>query len=951
MGKYIARHSENTQVLYKKSNITCNTFSKTCSEGSQFTKSSISKIKKNVSKSNIYYTDGKTIKRDLCIETGNCILRRYFKRKRAKLSGYDESSVKSKRTIQLETDDFSEEFKPDTVASGDNEHRCETVKHNQRGDITSLMLENLKSLLNDWICKHVFEYDETKQKLIQIFDSIMHSIENKISEAPSSCSTYVLERNGERCKVRNRKIETNSLICQYCKQKQTSLIVGKNSSILYKKYSHFTVPVPCKRLRIISTLSIPRNMHKNKKTKKHEIKSNEVRKSNGDNSIGANNNCKPNPDKVHRKKHNKMRGIIIFPDVNIPLYESTTDCTSSSVNNIVEKLVDIETDDVYVEPNQSLLKSIYENNPANTEKITECENKNDIFTMKRINFTHTMSSTSNKKIHESHKEIKDTVCESRKFQKRNKISADSKFTRDNCHSKRIRKYGTTRTKTPIKCKKLYYKPRDKGKCKNEQLKFDNIKYRKFTYLYRKTNRNIYTKDFFNHIRNILRYFSAYKGKRNIKLEVHVDVYPSIEVERQISNIIKKPSNNFELNISPTSIFNTEPILLSDLLESGLRTNVPRAESIPEIVPLLDGATSQVKYVFRSNNSTSICKSEDVKIKSVNECGTVMSGLEVCKELSELKGILRDLSTTTEKIVVEHLRRKITKNNTRHTSVATEAPINEKKVIPKQKSESKGIQLSNIPRSSQLTSGLKLFKEPKKIEETSNKLKKPSSSYHVIESESIIRVTDMTSALAKSKLHVNKSRSPHKSNSSLNTTKRIKDKNRRTLAFFYNERKKNKRYHDHTQSSKKIIKCSSPQNLSFRASPMYKQRLGESIVLPVQLKNCKTNSDHDFVPEIPPTSDHDYICGLPSCSSVCIEIDNKPTLTVKSKDNLTFFEGCIYCVLLWIPLIILIYFFYDYVLKDLLKPSKNSKTPEGSSSENEKPPNISQFLLKLSDFGF
>jgi hypothetical protein len=956
MGKYTDTAKEDTKLLYKKSIQSFCTHSRTCSDTSHCARTGNLKLKNSLTKTNTYYKDGNKIKRDLSIETNLCIVRRYYKRKR-KYSIHGASSGKTKCSTVADTEvetDF--EMKPDVSASGDNRIKSETNQRPMNIDVTSRMLENLKTLLKDWIRSHVLEDAETKYKLIHVLDSIRRNLEAKIQSGPSSCSTYILDRNGEGYKVRNKKTATNPITCQYCKQKQTSIVIGRSSSLLCRKYSHLTIPFPCKHLRIISTLSIPRNMHKNKRQKLKRKSTPKKRNKAGKNvsdkkikkvSINSSSHntllfrkhgiCKSDNK---RRKGQKRHGIVIFPKL---FYDTTTDYMSSSeeLEEVVELAKANNTNMETMETIPSLVMSIYADDPANitsTDKIIKYENRNDTFTMTETNTSHIFTrqiknTVSNVQFHEATYE-----CCKRSSRKPGLVIDNSGFKYIN-HSLEFPNVSRRHNHSPCLGKTRHIRRREvKSKngrnmpknlkststSKRQCLKYNNIKYKKFMYLYRRTrNHNLKHHKFLNHLQNVFKYFADYKGKRNIKLEIHVDVLPLIEIEDKVSKESTKPFDGYDVKICPTEICDIKPAPLNNVLED----NENIAESRSRLIPLLDGAVSQSKYLFKSDNSTS--KSEDVcdSTDNIADRGTFMTGLEVCKEIHELKTAIKDLSVTAEKIVAEHLRRQKEKF-TNKTLVAPCATIDNENAAKKSiSSKSKGIQISNTVTKGLLTSGLKLSKGPKKIEEFSNKLKKRSSSYHVIDSEAVIKVTDMTSSFIKFKEQSNKECILKKSKSLLKL--KTDCKNQKLLTFFCDECK-----------NECPTICA---NQGVRQIPPSRN------TNPLKCNPSNTQCKRDAI-SIPVDGDDFQVCGDEFCSSICVVELDKPTFSIKRKGPLTCVEGCFYCILLWIPVFVILYLFYDNVLKD--DDDKSTGKPKlrmPASFGDEK--NMSQFILKLSDFGF
>ncbi|XP_063835528.1 uncharacterized protein LOC135084687 isoform X1 [Ostrinia nubilalis] len=989
MGKQTANGTKNsktdTKVLFKKSNITIQTHSRTCSDAFQVARSGVLQIKKKLSKTNDYYTEGDKVKRDLSVETGFCILRRYYKSKHKKdKCSVQASTAKSKCSTVADTEmDTGDEFKPDASACGDSRNKFEIVNqiNPPNIDITAMMVDNLKSLLNDWIRKHVLEDAETKKKLIDVLDSILHSLGAKISSTRSSCSTYIVERNGEGYKVRNKKTATNSITCQYCKHKQTSLITHRSSSVLFRKYSRFTIPFPYKHLRIISTLSIPRNLYRKEKMKRKDMV-HKVKKPPKKNVLLSENkkekkvvinvsSCDTSPtskksvvrcSKTHEKTQSKRKGVVFVPQM---IYKSTTEYTSTTEvedSNKREGKKEINLDTM-----PSLVKSIYADDPANvtsTDKITAQHNRNDNFTMTE----HTYMSRPNEKVgnsvsnvqfHEAKYECcKQNVNGPKITKRRYESHSNVNYINNSLEFPNITAPKASKHSDNITAKSKRYKINSKISRRSKfvfrkmtpWVKYENIKYKQFTYLYRKINSKHLTSEneLLNHFRNVFKYFANYEGNRNIKLEIHCNVYPLFEPEEKKSKAGNEEFQDNELQMTNPTICNLDTEKVENAIEYEEKSehSIKETDISPEIIPLLDGAASQEKYIFKNDNSTS--KSEDtIKYAESVDHGTTMTGLEVSKELNELKVAIRDLSATAEMIVSEHLKRKNEeKPQKEHTNNSTHT--DSKKLLDnaneiKLSNVSKGIQFSNTVAKGQLVSGIKLSKEPKRLEEFANRLKKKSSSYHVIDSESVLKVTDMTSGQMNPKVANQPKLKKSKSLLQLTT----EANKQRLLAFFCDECRRND----------KII-----YNLS-RTSRNSVSPKGS----PCKLKYCKQSESENkiFIP-VKLSQDSYPGCNHQYCSSAYVDID-RPTITVKKRSGLPFWEGCLYCILLWIPLVVIIYLFYDYVLKDVFKPASNAAakgtgtgTGTGKGKSFAVDPNpiplvqnqtTSRFLLKLSDFGF
>ncbi|KAH9643623.1 hypothetical protein HF086_000097 [Spodoptera exigua] len=134
-----------------------------------------------------------------------------------------------------------------------------------------------------------------------------------------------------------------------------------------------------------------------------------------------------------------------------------------------------------------------------------------------------------------------------------------------------------------------------------------------------------------------------------------------------------------------------------------------------------------------------------------ERSTLTSELEIVQEISELRAIIKELAAAAEKFVCEQIKKDSNKSNAgTNTSpkISNHFTCRSKvQAVINLKNPSKAIQYSNeVTEKQKLLSGFKLSKEPKLKEtfEDYSRLEKKSTSYRVIDSESILRVTDMTS---------------------------------------------------------------------------------------------------------------------------------------------------------------------------------------------------------------
>ncbi|KAH9643625.1 hypothetical protein HF086_000099 [Spodoptera exigua] len=385
-----------TKIIYKKSNAAFYSHSRTVSGVSQsFSRSGILQIKKNL-ENNHYYEDRGKLKRDLSVETDICILRRYYRGKKNKLSTRD-GSAKSKYSTVIDTEiDIIDEF-PDMSACGDNDT---DNKSSTRLDIASLMIDNLKDLLNQWIQEHLIENKDNKQKI----DSVIHTIFDKFDKnktmTSSSGSTYVLHKETTIHEVKDKKVPSPSFTCYYCKQNIQGVKVRSSSSISQKESSVLAIPFKCKDIRIISTLSIPRSFHKKgikdqkshsgswykaKKIKHKNIilsidKSKKVANSSSFDLLAISTKSllkKYTNYDVHVKK--KKRHIVFIPK---PLFKSATE-SSSMTNNEYVQLNTVDINKGQLDDMPSLMKSLFNELEIadNLNKHIQNDTKNDNCTM------------------------------------------------------------------------------------------------------------------------------------------------------------------------------------------------------------------------------------------------------------------------------------------------------------------------------------------------------------------------------------------------------------------------------------------------------------------------------------------------------------------------------------------------------------------------------------------
>lgn len=1017
-----------TKILFKKSNNTIYTHSRTCSGASQsYTRSGVLQIKKHLENNHNYYVDRGKLKRDLSVETDVCKLRTYYKSKKNRMSNQG-SSAKSRYSTLVDTEvETIEEF-PDTSACGDNE--TTELKSNPTLDIASLMIDNLKDLLNQWIQKHLLENKDTKQKIDSVLNTLIQKLDDSKALASSSGSTYVLHKEAANQAVKNKKVATASLTCQYCKHKPKHFKAPSSSNSSQRDSSSITIPFQYKDIKIISTLSIPRSFHKRgieekptqpnswfkmKKIKHKNIilsidKSNKLLESSSFDLVAISTKSLTrrciNYDNMDAKK--KKRHIVFFPK---PFYKSATD-TSSTTNREHVNDDNIEMNKHQLDEMPSVVKSLYANDPlliSNIDKNIQFDTKNDNSTMtdkkseiidqknnviqQRIVVTDKANGTYVTNTPETivHERVQSTTMAAFDF-----INQEIEFPN-------VDKLPVNETK--LRAKSSNRKVFNGGKI-NKRRRFKNTmspsfkarKYqtfhnKQFTFLYKKAkNKKAPSKEFVKHCHNLWQYFAHYEGTKNIKLDVCINVFPNCE--NATKDVYTHISNQamYDINGGQTLLYNVHPtdIETPQIDEESLKDPIENDNSscvyAPDIIPLLDGAVSQAKYIF---NVTSQEKTDvESKPNSFVERSTLTSELEIVQEISELRAVIKDLAAAAEKFVSERLIKGSCKSNP-ETNVSHNVSNNftsssKCEAVINHRNPSKAIQYSKeFEQNQKFQSGLKITKEPKKekkeIFDFYNRLAKKSTSYRIIDSESVLRVTDMTSKandFQEYKYYTDEALtcSLPKSRSLFELTSEQKKK-RKLIALYCDGYQNNRAccmemYQQPTKypSSTKFpssSKCPSStkchkkwfnfgkKDKEAKPQPSSQVNVKTSCI-------CKTGSRSNDSCSIP--IDNAYysstVCFNPT-SRDCYE---DQTITTdgtrkrgKNRKGMGFGEGCVYCMLLWIPVLIIACLFYGYVLKDKVKFADGRKSP-ARTTLTLKPitglnRNRSILYVKLSDLGF
>lgn len=1045
-----------TKILFKKSNATNFSHSRTISGVSQlYSRSGIMQIKKNSGTNHQrYYTDRGKIKRDFSVETDICILRRYYRKKKNSLLG--ENSGKSKYSTLVDTECETIEEYPDTSACGDNDNDNDndTEKSNQPLDIASLMIDNLKDLLNQWIQKHLIQNKDTKQKIDTVLDSLIRKLETRNNMAASSSgSTYVLHKEAGKQEVKNKKIATASLTCQCCKHQPRYVNVESSAaetSVSQKRSSGITEPFNYKDIRIISTLSIPRTFHrrgleeKNDQNSWHRMKkikhrnlvlsidqSNKLINSSSFDLVAISTQSLTkrslNNETISKKK---KRHIVFFPK---PFYKSATE-TSSATNdgNLQTKITLVDKDRCSAMP--SLLESLYANDPIMPEKNIKYAHSthNNNCTMTENNSIFEVTISNQKVVSEIAKDIYAKQAKEKYLPGKNKstsvVEMDSKDRRIEMPKK-----STLILPEKPRTKNIHRTATNKGKINKlrQRSKYQTIHNKQFTCLYKKAQSQMSPGgEFLKQCQNIMQFFEEYKNN-NIKLDVQINVYPTCQSNNKkdvYTDVSHQTLGAYDIKFNPTLLNNIEPKIdatvhmdeepvkynIVNENRSKEQNHLPSLSKVrtPEIIPLLDSSVCQTKFIFDVNSKEKVgaLSKPNITESSYVEQSTITTELEIVQEISELRAVIKDLAAAAERFVNEQLKRESNKSNAE--TIVSRNPSNytsssKVEAVINLRNPSKAIQYSKEGFDKQKhLSALKITKEPKKKDmfDFYNKLVKKSTSYCIIESESILRVTDMTSranelnetpdTLETRDTRATKEAIRHTSQKSKSlfelTTEQARQ--RKLVSLFCDGYRKNLQcrvcsvHRNHSPSSCSEKSYGGNQFIKmFSWSSKRGETCQQSATTPV-LPPCICRSDTnctDSMPAMSPEPDRakdqasfssiDVLCPDEEKVATNYSCEDEQTATmdsieedqirmqkcIKERRGMGFGEGCVYCVLLWIPIFLLICLFYAYVLRDKLNflysnvghsNVKNYKPPPAPPPGDDTTRNQSS-TLRLSDLGF
>ncbi|KAL4703892.1 hypothetical protein ACJJTC_013069 [Scirpophaga incertulas] len=219
-------------------------------------------------------------------------------------------------------------------------------------------------------------------------------------------------------------------------------------------------------------------------------------------------------------------------------------------------------------------------------------------------------------------------------------------------------------------------------------------------------------------------------------EVHVDLYPSFKKENRIAEDIVYSNNGQTYFLNNCDNMATSP-------KESVNPKRNESNSTPEITSLFHTIASHSKYTLKSD--LDLKKSQQVNNTFENtEKSAIITTLEINKDLHEINSAIVDLSVLAGKALTKHLKNVVQQMATLIKPIEDIRNSNTFKpsiLCDAQKLE--GTQISYTSDKDKPFSGIKIAKSGKKRYEFTSNMKRKSSSYTIIKSESIINVTDMT----------------------------------------------------------------------------------------------------------------------------------------------------------------------------------------------------------------
>lgn len=980
MGKRdIKKAFEDTRVLFKKSNQML-VQSRTCSESSEFyTKCGILQFKRELSQCQNLNCNDATIKRDLSIETDICILRRYCRKKMNRLS--TNGSGKSKYSTLVSTEIGTiEEYQADTSACGDCDSENADLPNNLILDTTRIMMDNLKELLNDWLVKNLLAKPDTKTKLENALYSLLHkcnNYDNEDTNESSSRRTYILNRHSLSQEVKNKKVATTS---SYCIQKKNKLAKKKAAGTKLKSnyknsLCHSTPGLHHVARRIISTLSIPRHMNKQPA---HKIKNNfkvakSLKKQNLLLSIDKLSKVVDNSsydlltistksftkrcatlDCENIRTLKKNRQIVFQPDA---LHKIATDSSFECNNDTTSIVTDVIRKET-LQSMPSLMKSLYAGDPANitsTDYINNCMNDNGTMT-EHITLQHPPLNLPY---------ISNVIDQTVDISERNKCPVHKNVfsktgkpnsTKKTVHSAGIKEIENIKNISINSCitsKSIYddnlksnindYKKKTKFKPQNRVTKsYTNKKKSCFLYTSPKRKKRPITlkndaQQFGDYCYNIFKLFTERENK-NMQFNIEIKIVPKPQIKNEDKSTTTSVQNvNSIYTVKNAEIVcNMEAVPTNKLNENVLEKSLilttehfgAKTDNIHVIIPLLDGSISQDKYLTRNTSSAIQC----VDLNALTVDRSTITDDEIIKDINELKVIIKDLTKAAQSFVREQIKE--------------DPNVDEANKV---QSKSRAVQFPNdhpVAPGNKLSKGTTSHCQRKNVSEFYNRVMQKSNSYNIIESESIIRVTDMTSGA-----NCYRKQSYSSLVKSMSLLAMASDNRSKYFTYYCDECKRgddlirvvpSEAYfpsHGNSDRHSWSHVYSEPTEL-----PLYMESNERSQMFSSEICECQNRSGggEDSVEKVSMNVCDNSIDDNKIFRMEGEEIKKIENLTPVYRRGMGFFEGFLYCLLISIPVCILFFAFCKAVLKHKIELNK-PKAPFPSYN--------STFSAKLSDFGF
>lgn len=917
---------DSTNILFKTSQHTIYTQSKTCSGVSQIhTRSGIRHLKKYISQTHLGYAEGNKMKKDFSVATDICILRRKFKKKKNRLSVQEGSKSKYSTVVDTEIDTI-EDFQHNTSACGDSEY---TEANNVQFNISKVMMDNFKYLLCSWIQTQLLRNKDTSDKLDSVLYSLLHRTGLDKARPSSSRSTYVLNRECRTQKAKKKKVATTSIFCKYCQNKSWIRHICK------ELYSHST-PTLYKNIKVISTLSVPKSLHK-KVQDRFDTKSNHKnKKTKYMNVVSSINISSKLPDyssfdlqavstksfikrcatyncSGKTKKHKKKRHIVFSSK---PIFNSAT-----GIDKNKHKATQTEHSKLVSMP--SLMKSIYADDLGNVSSTEDNFNFfwNDNFTITGANGCLTevinhKTDTIESKVVMADLNTGQTVYQQATLNEQDRsepmITIDimnetlelSKIfqpkSADVSSITRATEIDKENTKNSIQTER-----RHKHRCRNIFNFSKKEKKRIKTTSDKKSRRS--DQRFLDHCQNIFQYITDHENKNSMKLDINITVLPATCLQNKSTETSRQDLNTYEKSV--TTIYNFETTFLDSQKFSNADNTL---EDTHIIIPLLDGADNQATYIFKSESCSE--KTLSHQKNAITTDHSIITNVEILDNINYIKSKIKDLTTLTGAFVKYHVinEGKSLKHDYNNTAQKFEYIL-------------KGIQFSKEISKHPLLLRVQLSKETNKIDtnEFYNRLMKKSTSYNIINSKTILRDTDTTSATNEIKIRIK----PVKSLPNYRTiVEETNNMTRRKLFTHFCDKYNKNDAPLKTCIQKCLIHTNFQDTVCVRNSTEIKKFIDT---------NC---SESKQAPSRRYTYDEETCYFLPEQNPVC-----------RQKD-MGFGKRCVYCLLFWISFILIAILFYIYVLKDAFS---NPKLPAVELRHGQFRGSKEGFIyhFKLSDLGF